>query len=274
MRRSAVMLSCILLICALALPVFAAGSSVSLTPSETQVHRGDTFTVEAHLDNSDAIVLCTVVLSYDETVLEMTGGTCDLDDPTFAQVIPDKKAGTCMLTLKAVSGKAFTFEFKVRDDAPLGACSITARAAIGVTSGKDIDATGTSVTVACDHVPGPAATADTAQTCTACGAELAPALGDPEPTEQSEAPATGQTQSTESSTATTQAAETTGTESTVQTTGQAQTSNPATEQTAAPAPLPTGTEPGETVLLLAAVPVLAVAALVVFFVLRKKKKQE
>lgn len=152
MKKLVAILLCAMLIGALALPASAAGSSVSLAPSATTLHRGDTFTIVANLSNSDAINLCTVVLSYDESVFELTGGTCHVAGANPAQVVVAQKAGTFFLgTASAVSGKIFTFNFKVKDNATFGTYSFTTTAAIGTSTGNKIDATGTTVTVACKH---------------------------------------------------------------------------------------------------------------------------
>ena len=69
-----------------------------------------------------------------------------------AQVVVAQKAGTFFLgTASAVSGKIFTFNFKVKTDAAFGTYNITTKAAIGTSSGNYINATGTTITVACNH---------------------------------------------------------------------------------------------------------------------------
>ena len=152
MKKLFTILLCALIVGALALSVSAAGSSVSITPSGTTLHRGDTFTIVANLTNSDPINLGTVVLSYDERVFELTGGTCHVAGANPAQVVVAQKAGTFFLgSASAVSGKIFTFNFKVKDNATFGTYTFSTTAAIGTSGGNRIDATGTTIVVACNH---------------------------------------------------------------------------------------------------------------------------
>lgn len=152
MKKVFTVLLCLLLIAGFAVSVSAAGSSVSISPSAKTLHRGDTFTIVANLSNTSAINLGTVVLDYDTSVFEMTGGTCHVSGANPAQVIPASKAGTFFLgTASAVSGKIFTFNFKVKTDAAFGSYNFTTKASIGTSTGNYIDATGTTVTVACKH---------------------------------------------------------------------------------------------------------------------------
>lgn len=152
MKKVFSVLLCLLLIAGFAVSASAAGSSVSISPSATTLHRGDTFTIVANLFNTSAINLGTVVLDYDTNVFEMTGGTCHVSGANPAQVIPASKAGTFFLgTASAVSGKIFTFNFKVKADAAFGSYNFTTKASIGTSTGNYIDATGTTVTVACKH---------------------------------------------------------------------------------------------------------------------------
>ena len=152
MKKLIPILLCVLLIAALALSVSADGSSVTITPSATTLERGDTFTIVANLTNSDPIKLGTVALEYDTNVFELTGGTCHVAGAAVGQIVVAQKAGTFFLgTETAVSGKIFTFNFKVKDDAALGTYSFKATAAIGVSTGTEINATGATITIACEH---------------------------------------------------------------------------------------------------------------------------
>lgn len=148
MRKFWSILLLMVLMTALVLPVSAAGSSVTLLPSVASLQAGDTFTVEAVLENSDKISLGTVALHYDESALELTGGVCQVTGTTIGQVLPNKKAGTFLLAMpKKVSGTLFLFTFWVKTDAAPGAYEITAQAAVGTTGGNYIDVTGARITV-------------------------------------------------------------------------------------------------------------------------------
>ena len=148
MKKVFIMLLCLLLLFALTLTVCAAGSSVALQASTKNVQSGEAFAGEAVLDNTQAVTMGTVALSYDENVFELTGGTCHVQGAMVGQVIPNKKAGAFLLTLpKKLSGNMFTFEFRVKDGAPQGTYEITAKAAVGTTGGNYIDVKGAEITV-------------------------------------------------------------------------------------------------------------------------------
>lgn len=155
MKKIFPILLCILLISVMAFSASAAGSSVAITPSKTTLERGDTFTIVANLTNTEAINTGGVVLSYDESVFELTGGSCDIAGVLFGQVGVKDKAGAFMLsTPQVVSGKIFTFQFKVKSDAAFGTYNFQTTASIGVSIGSSISATGATVTVSCKHTYG------------------------------------------------------------------------------------------------------------------------
>ena len=157
----------------LAMPVFAASGSVSLAASKTTLYTGDTFTVTARLSNSEPIALGTVVLSYDSSVFEMTGGVCNVSGVSLDKVIPENKAGTFMFSgdPQVVSGTIFTFNMKVKDGAAVGSHTISSSASIGVSTGEGISSGSVTVTVTCDHNYGAWTEAETghSQTCSKCG---------------------------------------------------------------------------------------------------------
>lgn len=151
MKKIFLILLCVLLACALALSVSAEGSSVALTPSATTLERGATFTIVADLTNSSPIMLGTVFVEYDTNVFEMTGGTCHVAGANPAVVLPAKKVGTFFLGAETVvSGQIFTFNFRVKADAALGSYTFTPTASIG--ENVQIPATGTTITIACNHI--------------------------------------------------------------------------------------------------------------------------
>ena len=152
MKKVIPILLCVLLIGALAFSVSAEGSSVAITPSATTLERGDTFTIVANLTNTDAINLCAVVLSFDTNVFELTEGTCHVTDTLFGGVTTKDKSGVFSFmpgTTKVVSGQIFTFNFKVKDNAAFGTYTFTPTASIG--ENAQISATGTTITIACNH---------------------------------------------------------------------------------------------------------------------------
>ena len=97
--------------------------------------------------------------------MEMLGGECHVSDTMYGQVLPDLKVGAFLLVPgEKVSGKVFSFEFKVLDTAAVGDYTISANAAIGTLNGKPIEATGTKVTIAAPQevLPEPTAPEPTA----------------------------------------------------------------------------------------------------------------
>ncbi len=164
MRRICNFLLCFaLVLCVLATAVSAAGSSVTLKASRETLSRGDTVTVVAELSNTEKIGLGNVSLEYDTKVFELVSGQCHVDGAALGQVLPEDRAGIFLFMLpKAVSGKIFTFELKVRNTAPLGAYTISGVASTGVDAGSTIPVTGAQVTVALPTVNAPEATVQTA----------------------------------------------------------------------------------------------------------------
>ncbi len=127
-------------------------ASLLLQISKTQLKQGESFTVEAILTNTDPIKVGTVALSFDDALFELVGGTCHVQGANPAIVVPSLKAGTFLLAKEdALSGKLFTFELKVKDDAALGEQAIDVKASIGVSSGQYIPATGVELVVVCNH---------------------------------------------------------------------------------------------------------------------------
>lgn len=175
MKKLFLPLVCLLLISVMALSVFAAESSVAVVPSSNTLDRGDTFTLVAELTNSDPIMVGTVALTFDESVFELTGGTCHVTGANPATVVAKDKAGTFFLgTAATVSGKIFTFEFKVKADAPYGTYNFTTTTGLVLGNGQKLSftATGGNVTVACRHTYGQYTmvnTQDHQRICSKCG---------------------------------------------------------------------------------------------------------
>ena len=172
--KKIISLFCLLLaLTMLALPVFAVSGSVSLSASSKSLNRGDTFTVTAKLSSSDAIALGTVVLNYDSSVFEMTGGSCNVSGASIGQVVPGNNAGTFMFSgdPKVVSGTIFTFNMKVKENASVGSHTISSSSSIGVSTGEGIASGSVTVEVICKHTFGSwtEAADGHSQTCSKCG---------------------------------------------------------------------------------------------------------
>lgn len=147
MKKLLTAMLCVLMIGFLAMPASAAEANVVISPSASTLHRGDTFTVTAVLNNSEPIGLCTVALLYRTDIFEMTGGSCTFEG---GDVLPAQRVGTYLVNPKAaISGKIFTFEMRVKEDAAFGTYSINSQSV--VKENEPITSSGIQITVACRH---------------------------------------------------------------------------------------------------------------------------
>ena len=146
MKKILSVLVCLMLLGAVALGVSAAGSAkMSLKSSAATVYRGDTFTLTVSLKNDQPVSGGGVSLSYDSAVFAMIGGSCSVSE---GSVNADGSSGQFSLGAEAVvSGKIFTFQMKVKEDAPFGSYSISGSASLTVSCSFS----GTKVTVDCKH---------------------------------------------------------------------------------------------------------------------------
>ena len=171
MKRILIIFLCVLLTAATAMPVLAASASMSLSSSSGTLHRGDSFTVTVTLHNSEAIDRGGIVLKYDSSVFEITGGSCKVSGATLAEVSASRKGGVFALeNAKVVSGTIFTINMKVKSDAPFGSYTISGSASMDISC----SVSGTKVTVACAHSYGGYAAVNAAshqRSCSICGHE-------------------------------------------------------------------------------------------------------
>ena len=76
MKRIVAILLCLILMGTLALSASAAGSAhMSISSSASTVYRGDSFTLTVSLSNDQPVSNGGIVLSYDSSVFELTGGS-------------------------------------------------------------------------------------------------------------------------------------------------------------------------------------------------------
>lgn len=166
MKKVTAFLLCLVLMCAVALPVSAA--SMSISASSSSVRRGESFTLTVSLSNDQPVSNGGVVLSYDTSVFEMTGGSRYVGD--FGGVTPGNQGGVFVFeTDTAVSGTLFTFDMKVKSGAGFGTYTISGASDLG---NVECSLSGTSITVACDHSFGSPSRVDDAnhkRTCSICG---------------------------------------------------------------------------------------------------------
>ena len=169
MKRILSVLICILLLCAMAMPVAAAGSArMSLSASSSTLYRGDSVTISVYLTNDQAVGRGGIVLSYDSSVFEFLGGSCNVSGATLAEVSAGRNGGVFVLEEdRAVSGTIFTINMRVKSNAPFGKYTISGTASMEISC----SVSGASVTVACQHSYGKYSSVDGAshkRTCSIC----------------------------------------------------------------------------------------------------------
>ena len=170
MKRIVAILLCLILMGTLALSASAAGSAhMSLSSSASTVYRGDSFTITVSLSNDQPVSNGGVVLSYDSSVFELTGGSCSVSNATLAEVSAANGGGVFLLQSDAVvSGTIFTINMKVKSDAAFGSYNISGTPSLSI----ECNLSGTTVTVACNHTMGSASKVDDTNhqsTCSTCG---------------------------------------------------------------------------------------------------------
>lgn len=169
MKRTTALLLCLTLICTLAITAYAASAHMSISSSSSTVYRGDTFTLTVSLSNDQPVSNGGIVLSYDSSVFELIGGSCNVSNATLAEVSAANGGGVFLLQSDAVvSGTIFTINMKVKSDAPFGSYTISGTPSLSISC----SISGTGVTVACKHSYGNASQVDSANhesTCSICG---------------------------------------------------------------------------------------------------------
>lgn len=171
MKKIITIVLCLALLGAMTVPALAASAHMSLYSSAGTLYRGESFTVTVDLSNDQPISNGAVILSYDSSVFEMTGGSCHVSGAAVSQVSSSIGGGTfAMETDTVVSGTIFTINMRVRDDAPFGTHSISGSPSLNISCSLS----GTSVTVACSHSYDTCTKVDEANhvsTCSICGEE-------------------------------------------------------------------------------------------------------
>lgn len=170
MKKIIVTLMCLLLVSCMILAAGATGSArMSLSSSKSTLSRGDTFTITVSLANDQPVSNGGIVLSYDSSVFELTGGKSHVSNAILAEVSAANGGGVFMLQEDAVvSGTIFTIDMKVKSDAAFGSYTISGTPSLNI----GCTLSGTSVTVACSHSFGEATKVDDnnhESTCSVCG---------------------------------------------------------------------------------------------------------
>jgi len=126
MKKTIMLVLCIALVVALAIPAFAAGSaSYSISPSKSTVEPGEQFTVSIYLDSSAEVQSYGFKFTYDKNVFEMVGGSVTASGAAVSNCSYSAVSGTyaygCMFTpAKTYTGSYGTATFKVKDSAAPG----------------------------------------------------------------------------------------------------------------------------------------------------------
>lgn len=135
-----------------ALIVSAAGMSVNI--NDETAYRGDTVTFYATLSESVDVGSGSVSLSYDSTVLELDGGSCNVSGAMLANFDVTKGKGAFAFSgTGTVSGTLFTATFKVKDTAALGTTNVSLNVTLKDGFNNIISLTNNdgSITVKCKH---------------------------------------------------------------------------------------------------------------------------
>lgn len=170
MKRIAGIMICLVLLGTLVLSVAAAGSAhMSISSSNGTVHRGDSFTLTVSLSNDQPVSNGGIVLSYDSSIFELVGGSCNVSNATLAEFSTANNGGVFILQTDAVvSGTIFTVNMKVKSNAAFGSYSISGTPSLNI----DCGISGTSITVECQHSFGKSSKVDDSNhesTCSICG---------------------------------------------------------------------------------------------------------
>jgi len=147
----------------------AQAASASLSRSASTVYRGDTFTISVSLSNDQPVSNGGIILSFDSSVFEITGGSCNVSGATLAEVSASRNGGVFVLQNDAVvSGTIFTINMRVKSGASFGTYKISGKWSLTNGSGD----CSTNITVACKHNYGSASNVDATNhqsSCTICG---------------------------------------------------------------------------------------------------------
>ncbi len=151
MKRVISVILCLLLMAALAIPAFAAGTaSFSMAASGSSFHRGDTVTVTVSVSCSVPATSYGFMLSYDSSAFELVNGSCTVGGTLVSSF--NNGFAFMFQTATAYSGTVGTVTFKVKENADLANYRISGSASV-MNGSTPVDASGSSVTVAisCVH---------------------------------------------------------------------------------------------------------------------------
>ena len=135
MKKITAILVCLLLVASLAVTAFAATAEMTVTAAKTEIVRGETiqFTISmAELADTKAGGFCLYgedgSALFDTAVFEYVDGACPVKGTFMANVGVSEGKPTGVFAFmagQALSGDIFTFNMKVKDDAPFGETKLT-----------------------------------------------------------------------------------------------------------------------------------------------------
>lgn len=142
---------CLLLIVAMTVTAFAAGSAqFSVSPTNITAYRGDMVTFTVSLSSSTQATQYGLKLLYDSSVFELVGGTCNVSGALVNSF--DNGFAVLFQNPTAYSGSIGTVTLKVKDNAAFGSYEVSGTAS--VKDGNDtVVAFGCSITITitCQH---------------------------------------------------------------------------------------------------------------------------
>lgn len=179
MKKLITVALCLLMVAALAVTVFAATATFTMTPASKTLERGQQVTLTVKLTNDAVATSYGLKLSYDANVFEIVSGEISQqvkDADPLVKAFDKTKGFTFMFSsgdAKAFSGTVGTVTFKVKDTAAFGTYTISGAASIKngsqTVTANDCSAT---ITVSCSHSYGSWTNADAdnhQRTCSKCG---------------------------------------------------------------------------------------------------------
>lgn len=186
MKKLVAILLCVMLLCSLATPAFAAGSTITITANKTTLQRGEEFTITFNFVAGEAVKTAGFKLAagdIDRDVFEIVSGKTNLvanfTDPNVplnlvAYQSESGKEGFA-LTYKAADlhkAEMGIITLRVKDTAKIGKTTITCTPSFN-NSGVPVNATSNTITIeiTCEHNWGAWSKADAdnhTRSCTKC----------------------------------------------------------------------------------------------------------
>ena len=174
MKKYLTILLCLMLILSVSVAAHAAGSAnMSLSTSGSALYPGDSFTVTVKLSNTQSVSNGGIVLKFDSSIFEITGGSCNISGAT-GEVKVSRGGGVFSVEQdKVISGNIFTIKMKVKSGAAAGKYTISGNASLAGSSGSiSCSVSGTTITVGCKHSYGDSTSVDGlthVRKCSKCG---------------------------------------------------------------------------------------------------------